>query len=40
MIFLEKKHFYVAQSKGPVVNEHFLIIPKTHIGHTLELNNE
>jgi diadenosine tetraphosphate (Ap4A) HIT family hydrolase len=33
MIFLESSHFYCALAKGPVTDEHFLIIPKKHIAH-------
>jgi diadenosine tetraphosphate (Ap4A) HIT family hydrolase len=34
------KHFYLASPKGPIVDEHFLIVPKTHIAHSLELTAE
>ena len=34
------KHFYIALPKGPVCDEHFLIVPKQHIAHSLELNEE
>jgi len=37
---MEKTHFYVALPKGPVVDQHFLIIPKKHIGHSLELDDD
>lgn len=37
---MEKKHFYVALPKGPVCDQHFLIIPHKHIGHSLELDPE
>jgi diadenosine tetraphosphate (Ap4A) HIT family hydrolase len=40
MIFKETNNFYIALAKGPIVDEHFLIIPKKHIAHTLELENE
>jgi diadenosine tetraphosphate (Ap4A) HIT family hydrolase len=30
-------HFYIALPKGPVTDEHFLIVPKKHIAHSLEL---
>lgn len=33
-----RDHFYAALPKGPVVDEHFLIIPNKHIAHTLELD--
>ena len=29
--------FYLAVPKGPVIDEHFLIVPKTHVAHSLEL---
>lgn len=32
------KHFYSALPKGPVCDEHFLIIPNKHIAHSLELD--
>ena len=38
MIFEERKHFYAALAKGPVTDEHFLIIPKQHIAHSIELD--
>lgn len=34
------KYFYLALAKGPVCDEHFLILPKDHIAHSLELNKE
>ena len=34
------KHFYIALPKGPVCDAHFLIVPKKHIAHSLELNEE
>ena len=40
MIFEERKHIYAALPKGPVVDHHWLIIPKKHIPHSLELDNE
>jgi galactose-1-phosphate uridylyltransferase len=30
--------FYLAVPKGPVIDEHFLIVPKKHIAHSLELS--
>ena len=33
-------NFYVALPKGPVCNDHFLIVPKKHIAHSLELSEE
>ena len=33
-------HFYIALPKGPVCDEHFLIVPKNHIAHSLELTEE
>lgn len=39
MIFDVREHFYAALPKGPINDEHLLIIPKLHIGHTLELDN-
>ena len=33
LIFHESANFYCALPKGPVSNEHFLIIPKQHIGN-------
>ena len=32
------EHFYIALPKGPVVDHHFLIVPKKHIAHSIELN--
>lgn len=40
MIFDVREHFYAALPKGSVNDEHFLIIPKAHIGHSLELSND
>jgi len=40
MIFDVRKYFYAALPKGPVTDEHFLIIPKQHIAHSLELDNQ
>lgn len=40
MIVEVKQHLYCALPKGPVVDEHFLIIPKLHIAHSLELDDE
>jgi hypothetical protein len=40
LIVMEKKNFYVALPKGPACDEHFLIIPHKHIGHSLELDPE
>eukprot|EP00347_Sterkiella_histriomuscorum_P005571 403356100 len=39
MIFDIRDQFYAALPKGPVTDEHILIIPKKHIGHSLELDN-
>jgi len=33
-----KNDFYLAMPKGPVTDEHFLIVPKSHIAHSLELS--
>ena len=33
----ESEHFYIAMPKGPVCDDHFLIVPKRHIAHSLEL---
>lgn len=30
--------FYLAVPKGPVTDEHFLVVPKQHIAHSLELS--
>ena len=30
--------FYLALPKGPVVDEHFLVVPKLHIASSLELS--
>jgi len=38
LIVMEKKNFYVALPKGPVCDEHFLIIPHKHLAHSLELD--
>ena len=40
IIHSESKHFYIAMPKGPVCDEHFLLVPKRHIAHTLELADE
>lgn len=40
MIFAETSGFYAALPKGPVVDEHFLIVPKRHISNSIELDNE
>ena len=34
------RHFYIALPKGPVCDEHFLIVPKNHFAHSLELTEE
>ena len=31
-----KNEFYLAMPKGPVTDEHFLIVPKQHIAHSLD----
>ena len=33
MLFAENQHFYAALAKGPVTDEHFLIVPKAHTAH-------
>ena len=38
MIFRETENFYLALAKGPVSDEHFLIIPKQHIASSVELD--
>ena len=38
MIIARREHFYAALPKGPVTDEHFLIIPNKHIAHSLELD--
>jgi len=38
LIVLRRPNFYVALPKGPVADEHFLIVPNKHIGHSLELD--
>jgi diadenosine tetraphosphate (Ap4A) HIT family hydrolase len=38
LIIKQGKHFYSAFPKGPVCDEHFLIIPNKHIAHSLELD--
>lgn len=38
IISTEGEHFYLAVPKGPVVDEHFIIVPKRHIAHSLELS--
>ena len=37
IIWSESEHFYIAMPKGPVCDDHFLIVPKRHIAHSLEL---
>ncbi|TNV85145.1 hypothetical protein FGO68_gene10308 [Halteria grandinella] len=37
LIFQQRPNFYAALPKGPVTDEHFLIVPNKHIAHTLEL---
>ena len=34
------KYFYVAAPKGSICDEHFLIVPKQHIAHSLELDEQ
>ena len=38
LIIKQGKDFYSALPKGPVCDEHFLIIPNKHIAHSLELD--
>jgi RNA recognition motif-containing protein len=38
LIIKQAKNFYSALPKGPVCDEHFLIIPNKHIAHSLELD--
>ena len=38
IVWSESKHFYIAMPKGPVCDNHFLIVPKRHIAHSLELD--
>ena len=33
----DKNEFYLAMPKGPVTDEHFLIVPKEHLASSLEL---
>ena len=40
IVWSESEHFYIALPKGPVCDEHFLIVPKRHIAHSLELTDE
>ncbi len=40
IIWSESEHFYIAMPKGPVCDEHFLIVPKRHIAHSLELTDD
>ena len=40
IIHSESEHFYIAMPKGPVCDDHFLLVPKRHIAHTLELTDE
>ena len=40
MIFDVREDFYAAIPKGPIMDEHFLIIPKQHIGHSIELSDQ
>jgi diadenosine tetraphosphate (Ap4A) HIT family hydrolase len=40
MIFYETDNFYLALTKGPIVNEHFLIVPKLHISSVIDLSEE
>ena len=37
IIWSQSEHFYIAMPKGPVCDDHFLIVPKRHIAHSLEL---
>ena len=38
LIIKQGKYLYTALPKGPVCDEHFLIIPNKHIAHSLELD--
>ena len=40
IVWSESTNFYIAMPKGPVCDEHFLIVPKHHLAHTLELSDE
>ena len=40
IIWSESEHFYIAMPKGPVCDDHFLIVPKRHIAHSLELQDD
>ena len=36
----DMRHFYIALPKDPICEDHWLIVPQTHIAHTLELTEE
>ena len=40
LIIKETPNFYIALPKGPIIDDHFLIVPKTHIAHSIELTEE
>mmetsp|Transcript_41033 Transcript_41033/g.39548 ORF Transcript_41033/g.39548 Transcript_41033/m.39548 type:complete len:173 (+) Transcript_41033:149-667(+) len=40
LIFYESKSFYLALPKGPIADEHVLIVPKKHLAHSVQLNEE
>ena len=40
LIFYESENFYCALPKGPVVEEHFLIVPKQHIPNQIQIFND
>ena len=40
IVWSESEHFYIAMPKGPVCDDHFLLVPKRHIAHSLELADE
>jgi len=37
LIFHESQNFYCALPKGPICDDHYLIVPKTHIGNQVEI---
>lgn len=40
MIFFESENFYCALPKGPVIDEHFLVVPKQHIPNQVQVIND
>ena len=40
LIFFESENFYCALPKGPVVDEHFLVVPKQHIPNQVQVIND